>query len=93
MYEEDTTYVEGGLEVNTEYNEEPAMANVLDREVPTPEANDNYVNALVMLPRGNSYARGKVIRRKRDEYGNAIGRTNDNPIIDPGEYGFEFDDG
>ena len=37
------------------------MDTVLDREVPTPEENDNYVNDSVMFPIGNSYARGKVI--------------------------------
>ena len=37
------------------------MATGLDRKVPMTEVNDNYVNASVMLPRGNSYARGKVI--------------------------------
>ena len=42
------------------------MTNGLDRKVPTPEGNENYVNDSVMLPRGNSYARGKVIVRKID---------------------------
>ena len=40
------------------------------------------MNASVMLPRGNSCARGKVIERKRDAYGNVVGRKNDNPILD-----------
>ena len=62
-------------------------------EVTTPEANDIAVNALVILPRRNSYARGKVIRRKRDTDGNAVGRENDNPIIDTREYCVEFNDG
>ena len=82
MYEENTTDVEGGLVGKTGYYEEPVMATGLDREVPTPEVNENYVNASVMLSRGNGYARGKVVRRKRDTDGNSVGRGNDNPILD-----------
>ena len=61
------------------------MATELEREVPTPDSNDNYVNASVMFPRGNSYVRGKVIGRKIDADGNAVGRSNDNPILDARE--------
>ena len=43
MYEDDTTYAEGGLADNTEDEEDPLMATGFDREVPTPEVNDNYV--------------------------------------------------
>ena len=82
MYEDDNTYVEGGLSVNTGDEEDPDMATGLDHEVPTPKENDNHVNTSVMFPRGNSYA-----------YGNAVGRSNDNPIIDTREYSVEFDDG
>ena len=82
MYEDNNTAVEGGLEGNTKYYEDPAIATGLDREVPTPEANNNYVNASVILPRGNSYARGKVIGQNIYTYGNAVGRTNCNPILD-----------
>ena len=51
MYEDDTTYVECGLEGNTEDDEYPGMATGVDRKIPTPEANDNYVNTSVMFPR------------------------------------------
>ena len=56
------------------------MATGLDREVPTLEPNDNYVKTSVMLPRGNTYDRGKFIVQKRDTDGNAIGIKNNNPI-------------
>ena len=69
------------------------MANELDHEVPTPEVNEKYVNASVMFPIGKSYSRGKVIRQKRDAYWNAVGRENDNPILDTREYYVEFDNG
>ena len=93
MYEDDITYAEGGLVSNTEDDEYPDMDTGLDIEVPTPEANDNYLNASVMLPRGESYSRGKFIGRKRDAYGNTVGRSNDNSILDTREYSVEFDDG
>ena len=86
MYEDGTTDVEGGLEGNTEYDEDPSIATGLDREVPTPEANENYVNTLVMLPRVNIYSRRKFIGQKRDAYGNSVGRLNYNPILDTREY-------
>ena len=69
------------------------MATIFNREVPTPEANDNHLNALVMLLRGNSYARGKAIRQKRDADWNDVGRSNDKPILYTMEYSVEFDDG
>ena len=86
MYEDDTRYLEGGLSGNTEYDKEPDMANGFYRKVPTPELNNSYVNASVMLPRGSSYARGKVIGRKRYVDGNTVGRSNDNLIFDTREY-------
>ena len=55
--------------------------------------NDNYVNSSVMLPRGNTYARGKVIGRKRDGSGNAVGIINDNPILETRKYCVEFNEG
>ena len=77
--------MEGGLSGKTEDDEDPAMATGLYCEVPTPEVNDNYANASVMFPRGKSYARGKVIGLKIDADGNAIGRGNNNPILDKRE--------
>ena len=68
------------------------MATGLDRKVLTPEVNDNDVNASVMLPRGDSYAIGKVIGQKRDADGNDFGRTNKTPILNTRKYHVDFDD-
>ena len=46
-----------------------------------------------MLPRENSYTRGKVIVWKRDADWDSIGSSNDNPILDTREYSVDFDDG
>ena len=78
---------------NTEDDEDPYMDTGFYREVPMPEVNDKYVKNSVMFPRGNSYARGKVIRRKRYADRNTVGGRNDNPIIDTREYFVECDYG
>jgi hypothetical protein len=61
--------------------------------LPTLEFSDNYIHSSVMLPRGNSFAQGTVIGCKWDAHGNAIDRTNNNPILDSRVYCVEFDDG
>ena len=93
MYEENTINAEGDLAGETEDDEDPIMDTGLDHKVPTPDVNGNCVNTSVMLPRGSRYARGKVIGRKRNAYGNAVVRTNGNPILDTREYCVGFDDG
>ena len=64
----------------------PVMDTGLERQAPMPEVIDNYVNSLVVFPRGNNYVRDKVIVLKRDASGNSVGSRNDNPIIDTREY-------
>jgi hypothetical protein len=60
---------------------------------PTPETGDNYVGVDILLPQGDSLARGRVVSRKRDADGNPIGHANDNAILDTRRYCVEFDDG
>ena len=63
-----------------------------DAEI-TPEAGDNLISAEIMLPRGGTMARGRVLSRKRDRDGNPTGRAHENPILDTRSYIVEFDDG
>ena len=93
MHEDNTTYAEDALAGIPEEGETPVMDTGLDREIPMPEVNDNYVNNSVLLPRKNIYSRGEVIRRKIYAYGIVIGSINNNPILDTHEYNVEFDDG
>ena len=58
-----------------------------------PEADDNYVNPSLMLPRGNVLTRGTVIGRKCDARGDPIGNAKTNPILDSRMYRVEFEDG
>ena len=63
-----------------------------DIEDVTPEAYDLYLNAEVLLPRGDSLRTGKVKRRKRDADGELQGLANNNPILDTRTYEVEFPD-
>ena len=92
MYADYTMDEEGGLEDKSEDTDIPVMATGLYHQVQITEVNENYVNYSVMLPRGNTYARGKVIGRKIYASGNAVGRRNKYPIIDTHKYRVEFDD-
>ena len=42
---------------------------------------------------GSAMAQGKVVKRARDNDGNVISRSNDNPILDTREYVVEVNDG
>ena len=59
----------------------------------TPESYDQYLSAMVLLPRGDSHERAVVKRRNKDENGNPIGKRDANPILDTREYELEFPDG
>ena len=61
---------------------------------PTPDdAPDHFLNVSVVLPRGENFAQGKVIGRKRDNEGNPIGRVSAQPVVDTRRYEVEFGDG
>ncbi len=81
-----------GLTGNAD-DELPTPSLGIDGELPTPEADDNYVNTSLMLPRGNVLAHGTVIGQKRDARGDPIGNANTNPILDSRMYHVEFEDG
>ena len=56
--------------------------NIKEARPPTPEALDNYVGSQLQLPRGQSLAQGRVLKRARDNDDNFIGHANKNPILD-----------
>ena len=58
-----------------------------------PEGYDGYISAQVLLPKGDEFRVGTVVRRRNDDNGNPIGRSNENPILDTREYEVEFGDG
>lgn len=54
---------------------------------------DEYFNAQVWLPWGESYEFGTVLHRKRNHNGDVIGTRNPNPILETYAYEIEFADG
>ena len=69
------------------------FGDVGEVELPTPEADDEYVNVTITLPRGGGSSRGRVVSRKRDGDGNPIGRKSANAAVDSRMYNVEFADG
>ena len=47
----------------------------------------------LQLPRGQSLAQGRVLKRAHDNDENVIGRANKNPILDTRGYVVEFENG
>ena len=89
--------VELGVEETLQYDpyedklQNAKMFPMLDKEPEvTPEWGDQYVNAEILLPRGDKMARGWVVHRKHDADGNTIGRSNQYPILDTCLYEVEF---
>ena len=72
--------------------EEPdaAMPDVDDYD---PDTVDNYLNSDVVMPRGDGFERGKVVRRSHGPDMNPIGKANKNPILDTRSYEVQFEDG
>jgi hypothetical protein len=64
-----------------------------DDEYPDQESYDRYITAQVLLPRGDTFDKGPVMRQKRDAEGNNIGRSHHNPILDTRIYEVAFSDG
>jgi hypothetical protein len=62
-------------------------------ETPTPEAYDEYINALVMVPAGDGRIEGRVTKRIKDQEGNPIGVRNTNYLFDTRKYEVELSDG
>jgi hypothetical protein len=58
-----------------------------------PDKYDKYLNAEVTLPRGNRMTAGRVVFRKWDHEGKAVGKSNTNPLLDSRTYYVEFPDG
>ena len=56
----------------------------------TAEWGDQYVNAEILLPRGDKMTQGWVVCQKHDANGNPIGRSKKNPILDTCLYEVEF---
>jgi len=54
---------------------------------------DQYLTANVLLDRGGDVQLRMVVERKRDHDGNAVGRSNTNPLLETCVCEVEFPDG
>ena len=79
-------YEDGG----GQYGTADAPSEELD---PTPNANYNYVNVGIILPRESKISRVRVTGRKHDIDVNTSGRALEIPILDMREYTLQFKDG
>ena len=64
-----------------------------DREDVDVDAYDRYLNAEVLLPKGDKMVTATVKQRKLNEDGQYIGKANANPILDTRVYEVQFPDG
>jgi len=79
-------------------NEDDEVLTFADTSVETLDAEamtleDKYLLAEVNLPHGGDCKRAKVLRRVKDEAGNLVGISNNNPILDSRQYEVQFPDG
>ena len=62
-------------------------------EMPDPEVFDQYLTANILVERQGQEMRGTVMRRAKDQHGEAIGRSHPNPLLDTREFEVEYPDG
>jgi hypothetical protein len=75
-------------------DERQSGVGIVDADEYDHDAYDKYISAKVWLPDGDGIVKNATVRkRKRDDYGNLIGHTNKNPILDTSLYDVEFTDG
>lgn len=72
---------------------EGTYATTPDIEDATPEYQDSYIGADVVISLQGKPTTGKVKRRARTFSGDLYGKANDNPILDTSSYEVEFPDG
>jgi hypothetical protein len=60
---------------------------------PDVDTYDQYLTAQVLLPRVDTYEKGTILRRKRNNDGMLVGRANPNPILDTRVFEVVFPDG
>ena len=73
-------------------DDEEHQTHMPDVDNITPEAMRNYISAEKMIYHVDTMAQGRVRHRKRYVEGNAIVRSNSNPILDTQSHEVEFED-
>lgn len=70
--------------------DEPTMIEADDLDY---DEYHRFISARVLLPRSGEKAVGRVIKRKKNDDGQYIGKAHKNPLLDTSQYDVEFMDG
>lgn len=73
--------------------EDSRYSEIEEADGHTPETMDEYISAEVLLPRDGEMIKGTVVARTKTDDGIALGKRNQNPILDTREYEVVFPDG
>jgi len=65
----------------------------VDADQFTPDEMDKYLHTELLLPHGDGMQRARVVRRQRDDDGNLMGTSHDNPVLDSRLHEVQFPDG
>jgi hypothetical protein len=68
----------------------PIIQEVDDFDI---DAHHKFISSKVMIPQGGQVVTGRVVRRKRDQDGNLIGKSHSDPLLDTSLFEVEFEDG
>ena len=74
-------------------NDEPEDEAKKEQDEYTEEAYDAYLGAELLIPPGDNFIVGRVMKRVRDNDGNPIGQRHNNPILETWLNEVQFGDG
>jgi len=80
-------------DVNEDINDEPEGTAQPEMDNYTDDTYDSYLGAELLVPHGDTYISGRVMKRIRDDEGNPIGQRHQNPLLDTRQYEVQFQDG
>jgi len=89
------TLPDGLILNNDEYetNDEPDLETRPDQDTYTEEAYDTYLGAELLVPHGDMYILGHVMKWLGDQDGHPIGQCHNNPLLDTHQYEVQLGDG
>ena len=99
LLENDSDYHEVSFHQD-EYENDFESYEPIEKDTVMPDADDfigdtldEYINAELLLPKGDEWISATVVKRKRGADGNLIGKRNPNPLLDTRVYEVQFPDG
>jgi len=74
-------------------NDEPEEEFKTEQDDYTEDTYDAYLGAELLVPSGDNFIIGQVLKRMHDEDGNPVGQRHNNPLLDTWHYEVQFGDG